>query len=199
MSKRRKRGKRRAAWAFAVLVILIVLFVSVLPDALEKVNYPIKYKEWIEEFSFEYGLDPALVAAIVYTESGCDVNALSSVGARGLMQLMPSTAEWIHPKLKKSYSFDEEVLFTVDGSLTYGCWYLNFLSDLFDGDRMSVIAAYHAGQGKVQSWREDASCAPDGVHLVNIPEGAKATRHYVEKVNKAYEYYFEVYHTDTGE
>jgi len=68
MSKRRKRGKNRAVWAFAVLVILIILFVSVLPDALEKVNYPIRYKEWIEEFSFEYNLDPALVAAIVYTE-----------------------------------------------------------------------------------------------------------------------------------
>lgn len=199
MSKKRKRGKKRAAWALIVLAVLIVLFVSVLPDMLEKVSYPVKYKEWIEEFSFEYGLDPALVAAIVYTESGYDVNALSSVGAKGLMQLMPSTAEWIHPKLKKSYPFDEEVLFTVDGALTYGCWYLNFLSEMFDADTMSVIAAYHAGQGKVQSWREDESYAPDGVHLTDIPEGAKATRHYVEKVNKAYEYYFKVYHADEND
>lgn len=197
MSKRRKRRKNRAAWILIVLAVMIALFVSVLPDTARKINYPVKYREWIEDFSFEYALDPALVAAIVYTESGYDVNALSAVGARGLMQLMPSTAEWIHPKLKKSYAFDEEVLFTVDGALTYGCWYLNFLSELFDGDRMSVIAAYHAGQGKVESWRKDPACAPDGVHLTQIPEGAKATRHYVEKVNKAYEYYFKVYHADT--
>lgn len=196
MSKKRKRRNNRAAWALIVLIILIALFVSVLPDTLERVNYPVKYDKWIREFSFEYGIDPALVAAIVCTESGYDVNALSSAGARGLMQLMPSTAEWIHPKLQKSYPFDEEVLFTVDGALTYGCWYLGFLNDMFDGDRMSVIAAYHAGQGKVQSWRENASYAPDGMHLESLPEGAKATRHYVEKVNKAYEYYSKVYHAE---
>ncbi len=194
MSKKRKRVKKRTVWALFLLIILIALFVFLLPDALEKVNYPVLYREWIEEFSFEYGLDPALVAAIVYTESGYDVNATSSVGARGLMQVMPSTAEWIHPKLNKRYPFDPEALYTVDGALTYGCWYLGFLSDLFEGDPMSVVAAYHAGQGKVDSWRKDVSYAPDGVHLTSLPEGAKATRHYVEKVNRAYEYYAKIYH-----
>lgn len=199
MMRKRKRAKKHVCGPLIVLVILIALFVWVLPDALEKVNYPVKYREWIEEFASEYAVDPALVAAIVYTESGYDVNATSSVGARGLMQVMPSTAEWIHPKLNKSYAFDAEVLYTVDGALSYGCWYLGFLTDLFDDDRMSVIAAYHAGQGKVQSWRNDSSYAPDGVHLVKIPNGAAATRHYVEKVNKAYEYYSKVYHADAND
>ncbi|MBR3928413.1 MAG: lytic transglycosylase domain-containing protein [Clostridia bacterium] len=196
MSKGKKRSGKRIFLPLALLFVLAILFVCVLPDALERVNYPVRYAEWIEEFAEDYGLDPALVAAIVYTESGYDVNATSAVGARGLMQVMPSTAEWIHPKLKKPYPFDADVLYTVDGALTYGCWYLDFLSDLFDGDPLSVIAAYHAGQGKVQSWRKDTACAPDGVHLTNIPEGAKATRHYVEKVNKAYEYYTKIYHAD---
>ncbi len=196
MSKRKKRARRRAGWALALLVILIALFVCVLPDALERVNYPVMYREWIEEFSLSFNLDPALVAAIVYTESGYDTSATSSVGARGLMQLMPSTAEWIHPKLNKAYAFDESALYTVDGSLTYGCWYLDFLWKRYQGDLTSVIAAYHAGQGQVDLWRKDASLCPDGVHLTTIPEKARATRHYVEKVNKAYEYYREVYHAD---
>lgn len=196
MRKQKKRDRRRAGWALTLLVILIALFVCVLPDMLERVNYPVVYREWIEEFSYPYGLDPALVAAIVYTESGYDTSATSSVGARGLMQLMPSTAEWIHPKLKKAYAFDESVLYTVDGSLTYGCWYLDFLSRRYGGDMMSVIAAYHAGQGQVDLWRKDASLCPDGAHLTKVPETARATRHYVEKVNSAYEYYWEVYHAD---
>lgn len=195
MRKRRKRVKKRIRCAIVFLVLLIVLFVCVLPNLLEKVNYPLMYQEWIEEFSNEYMLDPALVAAVVYTESGYDVNATSSVGARGLMQLMPSTAEWIHPKLKKTYAFDAEVLYTVDGSLTYGCWYLSFLMERYDGDLTSVIAAYHSGQGKVDRWREDPAYAPDGIHLSGVPEGAKATRHYVEKVMKAYEHYSKVYET----
>ena len=196
MRKKKKRSRMRAGCAAGILLILIALFVCVLPDALERVNYPVVYREWIEEFSHPYGLDPALVAAIVYTESGYDTSATSSVGAKGLMQLMPSTAEWIHPKLKKAYAFDESALYTVDGSLTYGCWYLDFLSRRYGGDVMSVIAAYHAGQGQVDLWRKDASLCPDGVHLTAVPENARYTRHYVEKVNKAYEYYRKVYHAD---
>lgn len=196
MRKNPKRKRARAVGALFLLAILIACFVCVLPDALEKARYPIVYREWIEEFSNSNGLDPALVAAIVCTESGYDVNATSSVGARGLMQLMPSTAEWIHPKLNKAYDFDEAVLYTVDGSLTYGCWYLSFLSKRYGGDFTSVTAAYHAGQGQVDLWRRDPAYAPDGVHLNAIPESAGATRHYVEKVKKAYEYYSKVYHTD---
>lgn len=194
--RKRRRGKKRVLRALLLLVFLIALFVCVLPDSLEKVSYPVEYREWIEEFSNDYCLDPALVAAIVCTESGYDVNATSSVGARGLMQLMPSTAEWIHEKLDKPYSFDAEVLYTVDGSLTYGCWYLSFLSQRYDGDLTSVIAAYHSGQGQVDLWRKDAAYAPDGAHLTAIPENAKAARHYVEKVKKAYEYYSKVYQTN---
>ncbi len=196
MSKRRRAKARRRIWrAVIFLIAVIALFVSVLPKLHEKISYPVVYREWIEEFSNFYDLDPALVAAIVHTESGYDTNATSSVGARGLMQVMPSTAEWIHPKLDKPYAFDAEALYTVDGALTYGCWYLNFLMNRYGADTLSVIAAYHAGQGNVDSWRKETEFSHDGIHLDKIPENARATRHYVEKVRRAYEYYQKVYET----
>ena len=193
MKRRKKRKGASKIIAFLVLIIIIALFILVLPGTLKKVSYPVVYREFIEEFSDLYSLDASLVAAIVYTESSYDVNATSNVGARGLMQVMPSTGEWIHGKLKKQYPFNPDVLYTVDGALTYGCWYLDFLCDRFDGDITSVIAAYHAGQGEVEKWLKDPVYSSDGKTLSALPEGARATRHYVEKVKKVYDYYKEVY------
>ena len=194
--KKRRRRKNRAGWiAPIVLMVLIALFILVVPKTHKKVTYPIRYRDMIEEFSGIYSLDAPLVAAIVHTESGYNVNATSSVGARGLMQVMPSTGEWIHTKLKKPYAFNADALYTVDGALTYGCWYLDFLMKRFGGDFTSVVAAYHAGQGEVEKWLENPEYSWDGKTLNTIPEGAKATRHYVEKVKKAYEYYKEAYET----
>lgn len=195
--KRRKKARRGAVLtAVLVLVCLTVLFIEVLPRVLERVAYPIEYREMIEEFSGIYHVEAPLVAAIVYTESGYDTAATSSVGARGLMQVMPSTGEWIHKKLSKSYPFDPDVLYTADGALTYGCWYLGFLMDRFDGDRVTAIAAYHAGQGEVEKWLKDGALSRDGKKLDFVPDTAPATRHYVEKVKKAYEYYKEAYQTN---
>lgn len=132
----------------------------------------ITYQPLIERYAAEYNLRPAFVAAIIRNESSFRTDAESSVGARGLMQLMPDTAEWIAGKIGDSnYSFDH--LYDAETNIRYGCWYLNYLSKLFRGDAVLVSSAYHAGQTTVTRWLSDKGISSDGVTIPvdKLPDG----------------------------
>ncbi len=151
-------------------------------------NYPIEYREMIEKSAAEYQLQPAFVTAIIRNESSFRPRAESSVGARGLMQLMPDTAEWIAQKTKTNgYAFER--MYDPETNIRFGCWYLNYLSRLFSGDPVCVACAYHAGQGTVTSWLSDSRYSSDGIHLTleQLPEGP--TRQYAERVTRDYGIY----------
>ena len=153
--------------------------------------YPYPSKEYdsiIKIYAKEYNLQPAYVYAIILNESSFKFDAVSYLGARGLMQLMPDTAEWIAGKLNvRGYAFER--MFDPESNVIFGCWYLNYLSNLFDGDPVCVTAAYHAGQGQVLSWLSDRSISDDGrsMGVSRLPKGE--TQQYVEKVIKAYAFY----------
>lgn len=161
-------------------------------------NYPLAYRELIEKYAAEYNLSPAYVSAIIMNESSFNRMNVSSVGARGLMQLMPDTAEWIAGKLKIS-GFSFEMMFDGETNIRFGCWYLNYLSKLFLGDPVSVTAAYHAGQGQVKTWLSDPTLSEDGytMPLDAMPEGP--TKKYAGRVIRDYGIYQEKYFTpDVG-
>ncbi len=142
----------------------------------------------IEKYAAQYNLQPAFVTAIIRNESSFRTNAESGIGARGLMQMMPSTAEWIAGKLDDShYDFDD--MWDAETNIRYGCWYLGYLSDLFGGDPLLVACAYHAGQGEVRSWLGDRSISLDGktVPMENIP--IEETKTYAGRVTRAYGIY----------
>ncbi len=147
----------------------------------------VTYQELIEKYAVEYGLDPAFVTAVICKESDFRTKAVSSVGARGLMQMMPATAQWVAGKLDEPYDFDK--LYEAETAIRYGCWYLNFLSEIFGGDTVLVCAAYHAGQGEVLGWLGEKSISPDGVRvpIENIP--IPQTKQYAERVTTAYGIY----------
>lgn len=147
----------------------------------------VTWQDLIEHYAAMYNLDPAFVTAVIRNESSFRTDAVSSVGARGLMQMMPDTAEWIAGKLDDHYDFDR--LFDAETAIRYGCWYLGYLADLFGGDTVLVCAAYHAGQGEVLGWLGDSDISPDGVSvpISNIP--ISNTRTYAERVTKAYGVY----------
>ena len=158
--------------------------------------YPVvdDYKPFIDQTAAEYNLNPAFVTSVILNESSFDKNAESRVGARGLMQLMPDTAEWIAGKLKvPGYSF--EMMRDPKTNIRFGCWYLNYLSRMFRGDPVCVISAYHAGQGQVQTWLSDRTISPDGITipLQNLPEGP--TKKYAEKVTRDYGIYQKKHYT----
>ena len=161
-------------------------------------QYPLQYEGSIRRISAEYNIAPSLVAAIIRNESSFRPGAESSVGARGLMQLMPDTAEWIAHKLRMDdYRFD--LMYDPETNIRFGCWYLNYLSSLFSGDPLCVVCAYHAGQGEVSGWLANPLYSTDGAKLNqdNLPEGP--TKQYAGRVTRDYGIYQAKYfQTDTA-
>ena len=158
-------------------------------------HYPLLYRDLIERYSAQYNLTPAFVSAIIRNESSFRPMAESSVGARGLMQLMPKTAEWIAGKLKiQGYAFDR--MYDPESNIHFGCWYLSYLSDLFRGDPLAVTCAYHAGQGEIAGWLSNPAYSPDGISLIleQLPEGP--TKLYAGRVTRDYGIYQAKYFTD---
>lgn len=157
-------------------------------------NYPLEYGGIIAEQSAEFNLNPAFVAAIIRNESSFQPMAESTVGARGLMQLMPETAEWIAGKMKLSgYAFDR--MYDPESNIRFGCWYLQYLASLFHGDPVCVACGYHAGQGQVTAWLSDPRYSQDGIRLSlsDLTEGP--TKTYAGRVIRTYGIYQALYYT----
>lgn len=192
---RRARQTRRALFvgAFIVLALgLVGLGISLLPGPRVEPEievYPLDYEAKIRLCARENGLDPAWPAAIILAESSYQPEAVSSANAQGLMQLLPSTAEWIAGKFDETYV--EGCLFDPDTNIRYGCWYLGYLARRFGGNLACATAAYHAGQGTVDNWLNNPEYSADGVTLSVIP--SEKTDTYVKRVLKYYEKYCELY------
>ena len=155
----------------------------------------VTWQEHIEEYAAQYNLQPAFVMAIIRNESSFRTNAESSVGARGLMQLMPDTAEWIAGKLDDdTYHYDR--MWDAETNIRYGCWYLGYLSRLFRGDAQLVSAAYHAGQTTVTQWLSDPTRSSDGVTLDvdRLTDGP--TKQYIGRVTQTYGIYQSLLYPD---
>ena len=103
-----------------------------------------RYGELIYEVSARHDLNPELVAAVVRAESASRPDAVSVKGARGLMQLMPATAE--------RFGLDPARAFEPALNLDAGCRYLSWLTDRFEGDLVRVLAAYNSGEGTVERY-----------------------------------------------
>lgn len=195
--RRKPRRRRRAPIArvglplvFLLLIVAAVYYIFFYPRQIEQTVYPLAYRQEIDQYSKQYGLDPARVAAVIYCESSFRPEAVSSAGARGLMQIMPDTGEWIAGKLGEG-DYTHEGLFEPERNIRYGCWYLNYLENRFDADIVKVTAAYHAGGGRVDEWLGNEAYSKDGETLSSIPSDATST--YVKRVQAAYAKYKEIY------
>lgn len=173
--------------AFMVIVLLCVVG-AVSVKSLMKSIYPHKYEELIERYSAEYGVDPDLIYAVIRTESSFDPDATSSVGASGLMQIMPETLSWLCYRSGEDVAF--ESLHDPETSIRFGTYFLSLLQDEF-GETETILAAYHAGRGKVNEWLSNPDYSEDGRTLLQIPY--RDTAHYVSKVSRAMQIYKNLY------
>jgi soluble lytic murein transglycosylase len=167
------------------LVAVGAWVVTTEPDWYQRARYPLRYETIVRAHARNYDLPPALLAAVIYTESKFDADARSDAGAVGLMQLLPDTARGIAARTGGD-GFVESDLLDPEINVRYGSWYLRHLLDRYH-DVPTALAAYHAGQGNVDDWLRDGGG-------IRFPE----TRHYVEKVLDARQVYADVYADELG-
>lgn len=140
----------------------------------------------IEQYAREFGVNPSFVSAIIKCESSYRPDAVSSVNARGLMQIMPDTGTWLAGRLKIN-NYQPEHLFDPETNIRFGTYYLAYLSDMFAGSPVMTAAAYHAGDKNVKHWALLHAEDKKTIGIDQIPMGD--TRSYVGKVMDAYAIY----------
>ncbi len=160
-----------------------------LPREVWQVLYPIRYEAELVSASREDGLDPALVAALILQESSFDAGALSRAGARGLMQVMPTTGRKI--ARAKGVRFKRAALNDPATSLDFGTHYLRQMSERFSGAVEQVLAAYNAGPHRVDAWTALRGEQPPDEFIETIP--FSETRAYVMIVLASREQYRRLY------
>jgi len=99
----------------------------------------------------QYSLDPLLILAVMAVESSYNPVAESGVGAKGLMQILPSTAQFIAHR-SGGTRFELRDLANPQINISYGSWYLRYLLDRYDGNEVAAVAAYNAGHERVDDW-----------------------------------------------
>jgi len=175
---RRKAVLRRRLAALAAAAGVGLLAVWAMPEAkhaVREITLPLRHEDVIRQQAAAKRLDPALVAAVIYTESHF-VDQTSHAGARGLMQITPGTAHAIAQSTGGT-AFTDADLATPQVNIAYGTWYLRHLLDHYQGDEVAALAAYNGGIGNVDRWRAQSGGALD---VPDIPFAE--TRAYVTKV-----------------
>jgi soluble lytic murein transglycosylase len=176
--KRRKRSDRRRVMVIAIgALVLVVIGVAVLNrdrlgDTLLEVTLPLRHEDVIRQQAAEKDLPADLVAAVIFAESRFR-DQESRAGARGLMQVTPQTAELIE-RLSGGSTFETDDLSDPEINIRYGTFYLRYLLDKFDQNRVAALAAYNAGETNVAAWGGSALELED----IEFSE----TRTYVERV-----------------
>ncbi len=191
------RAKRRL-WPIVAFVVVALLLVAALSglDALKgvdkavtEITYPLRYDDIIRQQAKEKNLDPALIAAVIYAESGFVAGRTSPAGAEGLMQITPETASDI-ARRSGGTAFTLEDLATPQINISYGSYLLRELLDRYDGDVDAALAGYNAGPGNADKWGGSQLKADE----IPFPE----TRAYVEKVLTAQAEYRARYNKELG-
>lgn len=154
------------------------------------------YMDLILKYSKENNVDEKLVTAITKTESDFIEKAESGAGAKGLMQIMPDTGEWISQKLKEK-EYNPTFLFDPETNIKYGTYHLKYLIDYYDNNVDFAIMAYNAGHGNVNKWISQGLIKENSKDYDQVP--FPETRNYIRKVNDQWEMnksIFDIYYLD---
>jgi soluble lytic murein transglycosylase len=180
----------------AVLTLVAVLALGPkFHHAVREITLPLRHDDIIRQQAAEKGLDPALIAAVIYTESHFRDGQVSAAGAQGLMQLTPATARYIARK-SGGTKFVVDDLGTPQVNISYGAYYLRYLLRRYDGNEDFALAAYNAGEGNVDRWIAGAKAHDRALTTAAIPYAE--TRAYVRRVESAKRDYRSAYAAQLG-
>ena len=193
-----RAGRRRLAILLAVIlgVVAAVALAARGPveEAVLEITLPLRHEDIIRQQAADKDLDPALIAAICYQESKFQ-DRTSHAGARGVMQLLPSTADYIARK-SGGTQFVQGDLADPQINISYGSWYLRYLLDHYSGNERLAIAAYNAGETNVDRWVDKAGGPDEFTTDEDIPFAE--TRAYVSSVEEKQDQYRRKYGRELG-
>ena len=137
-------------------------------------RYPTPFRDLVTQYGNENGVDPAWVYGLIRQESRFVMGAQSSVGAQGLMQVMPATASMIARKI----GMDNSELYTMNGNIRMGTWYMADARNSLGNSDVLATAGYNAGPGRARKWQ--GASMEGAIYAETIP--FNETRDYVKKV-----------------
>ena len=190
--RRSQRGRRALVIGGTLIVGALGGFLLANSDrfqrTLEEFTLPLRHEDIIRQQSADKGVPADLIAAVIYSESRFR-DQTSHAGARGLMQITPSTAKVIEG-LSGGQTFKFDDLSDPDINIRYGTFYLRYLIQKFGDNEIAALAAYNAGETNVTAWGGSSLQLDD----IPFPE----TRDYVENVLEKRDEYARHYRHELG-
>ena len=183
-----KKNKHDARVFIIILILALVLGIvaNFVIDAIYRLVYPEDYQQIVEKYAEAYSVPKELIFAVIKVESDFNPTDVSSAGAVGLMQMLPSTYEWLTTKLGDSYSQDD--LYDPETNIKYGTYYLQYLYARF-GSWEKAIIAYNWGEGNFSEFLSEEGYTEGDYDSIPVKE----TKNYVKKVMHHWEKYKELY------
>jgi soluble lytic murein transglycosylase len=159
-----------------------------MPTFVQRLSYPIYYQELVTSEAQGQAMDPLLLFALIRQESLFEPSITSPADARGLMQIIPATGEWIAGRLAWG-EFGENDLWLPYVNIGFGAFYLSVQLSTFDGQAIPALAAYNAGPGRIHDWLAEAPDIDLFVETMPFSE----PRRYVRGVYENYAHYRRLY------
>ena len=175
-------------------VVAVIAFVPQVKQGIQELTLPLRHEDVIRQQARAKNLDPALIAAMIYQESKFQ-DRTSAAGAKGLMQILPGTAQFIAHK-SGGTAFELRDLGTPQINIAYGSWYLRYLIQRYGGNETLAVAAYNAGENNVDKWVRRAGGDKNFNPKTDIP--FPETRGYVASVMHHRTLYRDKYRQELG-
>ena len=174
------------------MIIITVTLLGLSPTVFNKLMikklYKKDYSEYVSKYAEEYDIDENLIYALIKAESNFNEKAVSHQNAKGLMQLMQSTAQDLANRSQIKLTKDN--ILEPDININLGTQYIALLLNKYDSIEVA-LAAYNAGSGNVDRWIKNGTIKSDRSDIENVQY--KETNTYVRKIMRNYKMYNELY------
>ena len=186
-----KKFKKLLVIILIILIILLMLYkIFNIKEIIYKNLFPLKYSEYVYKYSEEFNIDPLLIFAFIKAESNFNEKVVSKSNAKGLMQLIESTAKETAKDTKIEFK-ENETLFNPEENIYLGIKYFDKLLSYYNENYSLAVCAYNAGIGNVDKWIETQIIKSDGSDIEKVP--FKETNMYIRKILRNYKIYKELY------